>query len=124
MTKQQMFDIVWAHFVTNKNPLSIAVDPVTEESACRYRGPNGEKCAVGVLLPDELYRPEMDGPAMAVGNLLKWYGDALPPWMHAEQEFLAALQAAHDEVFDFGGSSDIEVALRDVAQHYGLTVPS
>lgn len=28
---------------------------------CCYRGPNGLKCAVGQIIPDELYHPEIEG---------------------------------------------------------------
>ena len=27
---------------------------------CRYRGENGKKCAIGVLIPDEVYQPQFD----------------------------------------------------------------
>jgi hypothetical protein len=28
---------------------------------CLYRGPNDTKCAFGIFIPDEFYRPEMEG---------------------------------------------------------------
>ena len=31
-----------------------------DSSLCSYRGPNGLKCAVGHLIPDSLYKKEMD----------------------------------------------------------------
>lgn len=30
-------------------------------NACAYRGRNGTKCAIGILIPDEIYLPEMEG---------------------------------------------------------------
>ena len=29
--------------------------------ACAYRGEDGTKCAIGILIPDEIYLPEMEG---------------------------------------------------------------
>jgi len=34
---------------------------VGSAGTCRYRGPNGLKCAVGALLKDEYYRAEFEG---------------------------------------------------------------
>lgn len=31
------------------------------EGACLYRGPNGTKCAIGMLIADEDYRPVFEG---------------------------------------------------------------
>ncbi len=28
--------------------------------ACLYRGPNGKKCAIGILIPDDKYDPEFE----------------------------------------------------------------
>ena len=32
-----------------------------KSEGCLYRGPNGTKCAVGALIPDELYKEEIEG---------------------------------------------------------------
>ena len=32
---------------------------------CRYRGPEGRKCAVGQLIPDGAYSPEIEGAALS-----------------------------------------------------------
>ena len=31
-----------------------------EENSCMYRGENGNKCAIGFLIPDERYDPELE----------------------------------------------------------------
>lgn len=33
----------------------------SQGTSCRYRGDNGTMCAVGCLIPDELYHPHMEG---------------------------------------------------------------
>lgn len=32
-----------------------------DSSQCLYRSPEGHSCAVGILIPDEMYRPDMEG---------------------------------------------------------------
>ena len=34
--------------------------PSKDIGRCLYRGPRGLKCAIGWLIPDDLYKPEMD----------------------------------------------------------------
>lgn len=68
----------------------------------RYRGPEGRKCAVGHLIPDEDYRPSMEGEIfMGVlwtkdrgvwENLIKKY-----PILFRNRNFITSLQAVHDE---------------------------
>ena len=37
-------------------------------SPCLYRGPNGEKCAVGMFIPDYLYKKNMEGAGCYEGG--------------------------------------------------------
>ena len=55
MTEQETFDIV----VTNlRNQGCQSLD---DEFNCAYRGENGLKCAVGWLIPDDVYSEDMEG---------------------------------------------------------------
>lgn len=31
------------------------------DGKCMYRAPNGDRCAVGCIIPDEQYKPDMEG---------------------------------------------------------------
>lgn len=55
MNTQQAFDIMVQHLRQQGRP---SRDDV---AGCMYRGPDGTKCAVGALIPDELYRDNMEG---------------------------------------------------------------
>ena len=57
LTEQQAFDIVSVHLL-QQNARSCLLTPNGEH--CLYRGPEGRKCAVGILIPDEAYNPEWD----------------------------------------------------------------
>lgn len=34
---------------------------IDKDDNCVYRGPGGRRCALGWLIPDELYKPEIEG---------------------------------------------------------------
>ena len=56
MEPQQIFNKVATHLLKqNKRSIDKGTD------VCLYRGPNGTKCAVGVLIPDSLYLKTMEG---------------------------------------------------------------
>ena len=62
MTKQEIFDKVLAHLRQQRVASETA-------SGCAYRGEQGRTCAVGCLIPDAEYTPEMEGTA--IGAILE-----------------------------------------------------
>lgn len=56
-TEQQVFDTVAKHLLTQMQQSKITFDG--EAISYRYRGPNGLKCAAGVLIGDDEYRENM-----------------------------------------------------------------
>ena len=56
ITLQQVVDKNYEWFVVDKNPRSAS----EEDSKCAYRGNNGTKCAIGCVIPDNLYESRMD----------------------------------------------------------------
>lgn len=88
---QQMFDIAAAHLLQQQKR---ATGP--DELICVYRAPDGCKCAVGALIPDELYDVGVEGlPAGSVLNKLN--ARLTPLWSdpHA-RDLLRRLQYVHD----------------------------
>lgn len=55
----EIFEIVEKHMLTQKDK-SYYIDPVGELS-CAYRGMGKLKCAVGCLITEEAYTPELEG---------------------------------------------------------------
>ena len=51
MTEQELFDRVAVHLLTQRATARSTTNP----GACLYHAPDGKKCAIGVLIPDELY---------------------------------------------------------------------
>lgn len=59
MTKAEVFYFVIAHLRAQ------GVQAKTEQGSCRYRTPEGLKCAAGCLIPDAKYNPEFEGSCWA-----------------------------------------------------------
>lgn len=116
MTTQEVFDTVYKHLMTQK-----AQSLDFEELNCKYRGEDGMKCAIGCLIKDEEYRPEMEEKtvlkmlayARTVG--IKTLADRLEP--HAI--LLERLQTIHDR----RDEEEWRESLAVVAQEYELTIP-
>lgn len=120
MTPQEIFDTVYKHLVTQGE------QSVNGIGFCMYRNPEGLKCAVGCLIPDDLYRPEMDiagGGYTDVSTLVQQHPN-LPDWMRKNLHLLTELQNVHDfsPSWDtpFGFSTHGHDAMRDIARHHKL----
>jgi hypothetical protein len=106
MEAQELFDKVVQHLADQKVP---AVEIVANRVECKYRDKNGNKCAFGCLIPDEVYDPGMEG-IIAEGVLYEFSGPESssmfpikpgsleimqPLWKH--RRLISVLQAAHDD---------------------------
>lgn len=65
---------------------------------CLYRSPTGERCAIGVLIPDEKYDPGIEHmPASIIPrSIIEVDGAPLSAEDAGFDEFLRALQECHD----------------------------
>jgi hypothetical protein len=85
--RQMIFNTVYTHLMLQGR------SSVSATGHCKYRGPNGTKCAVGFLIPDSKYQEDIEG--LAVHNLVDLYpqvfsaSDALIP-------LLTSMQMVHD----------------------------
>ena len=109
MTPQEIFDTVARHLFTQGKQ---STDPIY----CLYRGPDGTKCAVGVLIPDATYDEDMEGCSIA--GLLDEF--SLPAWMGEHVNLLQHLQSVHDVDSRWADDKRMRWALSLVAQAYGL----
>ena len=92
-----------------------------ERDMCAYRGDDGTRCAVGALIADEEYHPEMEGRDLHM--LLG--ADGLTRWPTLERlvpfaGLLDRLQEAHDKITNWASSEAMRRALRGVAGQHGL----
>jgi len=120
MTPQEIFD------KAVDGMLKQGVQSMNECGSCVYRSSDGLKCAVGHVIPDELYDPGMDDQTTlldgtAIEAILRHYDD-LPAWMHEHKVLLTRLQTAHDGPLGWvgGPNSLLKKRLVDVAEDYDL----
>lgn len=64
-----------------------------EDGICMYRGPDGKKCAAGVLIPDEEYESQMEG--LSWQSLPSELTDRIRPEGMTDQE-MQTVQELHD----------------------------
>lgn len=114
MTHQEIFNRVATHLL-RQGAKSMDGD------ICRYRGPNGLKCAVGCLIDDAHYTPDIEGiGVLDAPSLHEKLHDALEasgvPAGLETLRMLDALQAIHDSEPVFLWRSN----LADLAKRYSL----
>ena len=114
MNRQEVFDKVRTHLLAQGRKSVIHCG--TYEETCAYRSLDGS-CAVGCLIPDELYDPEIEGTTvegLLTTNATIAVVDGLPIWTAqvadspicrhlgienlGDVEFLQQLQKIHDTV--------------------------
>jgi hypothetical protein len=91
-------------------------------NGCAYRGEDGTKCAIGILIPDDIYSFDMEGKNFH--QLCQQYDVvAALPEIKAIKQVGEVMQQLHDNL---QGRSDFRKRLRHNAQEwladYGLTV--
>ena len=118
-TMQKIYDHIWNHFIVEGNPFGYD----HQEYICKYRTTGGAKCAVGCLIPDDLYDEEIEGIGVA-----DWFeiGHA---W-RIEKNFgsiegtpilnLVAIQHAHDHAAENGDISEFKEELIEFARQWDL----
>ena len=85
MTDQEFFDRVVTHLVEQGGRAG-------DRNVCMYRAPSGFTCAVGCMIPDDMYRAAME--QKHVCTLLTAYPE-LKPFM-SNPGLAVALQSVHD----------------------------
>lgn len=110
VSTQETFDIVARHLLTQGVR---SVDAAAGgEVLCRYRSSLGLKCAVGVLIPDDLYTPSMESNPV-VDDPVRSVIDGLGHDLSLCEE----LQELHDDV----PVCEWDDALRKLAHDWNLS---
>ena len=116
MTDQEVFDtVVTALRRQGCKSVKRVASPRADQCTpvCRYRGENGTKCAVGHLIPDELYDRRMEG--------LCWTSIVLMSPELYNMQLSNRLVCRLQEVHDCAPVRNWESCWREVAHKYGLT---
>lgn len=108
LTKQQVFDRLWEHFVINKGSKSTPTPETLERLKetefanveCAYRGVNGAKCAVGIFIPDDVYFEGMEGRSAFDLSIEAWFGEVFDISEDPDDGFITFMenvQLLHDK---------------------------
>lgn len=109
MTRQEIFNTV-ATALLAQGKASYA-----RYGGCLYRGPDGTKCAVGHLIPDEKYRPSLEGKGAEHADVVR--AASIPD---GERGFVRKLQFLHDNDLEGYGIDRWKLGMHDCAREYGL----
>lgn len=127
MTKQEIYDTVCKGLAEQGGP-SIRCNESGMRTACLYRGPGGRKCAAGLLIPDDLYRPDMDTATYtSFRRVVERYPELRELIGVDNLKLVQSLQDAHDErsvpspSMTLMDPEEIVNALHQVALRYGIT---
>jgi len=121
-TKQEAFDTVAKHLFEQGRASKRGV-------YCAYRGEGGTKCAVGVLIPDELYDEEMDNTAYSnptgIFTVVRKFPELKRIFGRGKASIipmLGDLQYLHDSA-EWGrtNTTSLRAALRRIAKDYRLS---
>lgn len=123
-TNQEIFDRVWQYYVIEGHPRS-----VSSSGTCLYRTYDGNRCAVGLFIPDESYREAFDNEAYGsgIGPLLDEgvfdFDPELDEFLRANRVLFEELQSIHDRATGRGGFGTLPEELRKFARERGFEIP-
>lgn len=123
MNKQEIFDTVAKHLFSQGQRAMMNNNHGLDGEYCAYRGENGMKCAVGVLIPDDMYDPDMDkfgGDGTSIDCILHKYPDKVPEWFHENSVFLESLQDIHDSASNWVCTEEMKHRLSELAEELNL----
>lgn len=110
LDKQVTFDKVATHLLTQN-----AQSRDTINGPCLYRDAKGRRCALGCLIPDELYDPKWEGHGLLGGSFSDiWTAVGASS---VDGPFLEDLQWVHD----FYPISSWPLLLKAIASKYALS---
>lgn len=115
-TTQQAYDIGVRHL------LHMTERSANEDGACLYRSPNGNRCVIGSMIPDEEYDSNIDHLDNPTGiDELVFDDDVLLP-EEIDLMLLVSLQRIHDDPANWGadGFTNIGV-LRTLARDFTIS---
>jgi len=115
MRAQEIFDTVATHLFTQGRRA------ITIDEQCAYKTNDGLKCAVGCLIPDDMYSSKMENTDVV--TLLAFqsdYGYTIPKYFARNQDMLSQLQTIHDDEYSWLSTEDMKDALKKVARNHHL----
>ena len=111
MDLQQVFTTVTSSLLNQGEP------SIDNDGSCCYRGPGQLKCALGHLIPDANYTPEIEGYSLSHQSVVQRLPFPVPVDSRL-YELLQQLQSVHDAE----DVSQWPESFAGIATEYGLTI--
>lgn len=112
MTKQEIFDTVALHLLTQKEK------SITSTDGCVYFGPNNLRCAIGVLL---LEHPRLYNANYSVESLLHIFPALLPTITNLRKTYVKAFYQDLQNIHDSHPPKNWRALLQTFAQNRKLS---
>jgi hypothetical protein len=93
---------------------------INKNGSCMYRAENGDRCAVGHLISDEAYSPELEGRRASTSPVQSALASSGVPTDFDTIKLLMELQFAHDRSLKEYGMSKFESRMSDIAIRFSL----
>lgn len=120
MTIQEVFEKVCNHLMTQKRRALLHDPTESALSPCAYRAPNGDKCAAGCLILDELYESHMEGKNTDFYSVRR---ALLESDVDMENYNIMTMVRKLQTIHDFTLSENWAAQLRVIAEEYTLEIP-
>jgi hypothetical protein len=120
MKSQEIFDTVATHLFAQGERALAAVRPPSAYGTppiCAYRGTEGRSCAIGCLIPDDLYSEAMEGGGITEDFIKRF---KLPAYFAENRRLLLNLQSVHDTKSPWVSTYTMQETLRTVARSFEL----
>ena len=115
MNNQEAFTTVARHLLTQKER-ALNHNPYNPSNPlCAYRAEDGKKCAIGCLIPDDLYVKEMED--LPVRRLITDFPNIALLFKDVDISLLKKLQLVHDDQRDI---TPWQIQLRRIAEEFKL----
>jgi hypothetical protein len=109
---QEVFDRIARHLLRQGQKSKKA-----DSNACLYRGPEGLKCAVGILIPDTLYSEKLEDRMVTDSRVWEALEKAGIVRSRDMEALLVCLQVVHDSYRPVNWRAE----LREVAERFDLS---
>jgi hypothetical protein len=114
LTPQEIFNTAYLNVIAQGR------QSVTEKGDCRYRGPDGLKCAIGFMI-DDATAEKWEGIGIFAVNK---FGTP-PDWVVDNMNLLIMIQDAHDQETDPEDFvEDFKFRMESVARNFKLEIPA
>lgn len=121
--RQVVFSKVYLALLQQGVP-STAPHPTKLTPRCRYRGDDGNKCAIGHLIPDTMYDEKLEGWGVEAGIMQSTLQKIFPESNEELGLLLHCLQNAHDTFLVSKGLDAWKAQMHNVAKKFELEIPN